>query len=195
MANVRIATFRLAFGSFDPRTLPLAWKVGAVLLGTLVLTLSSYIEVPMVPVPMTMQTFAVTLIGALYGWKLGAITIVAWLFEGAVGAPVFAGGAAGLPHIIGPTGGYLLAFPVAGALMGWLAERGWNGDRVGLAFLAMLASNAVCLVLGAAWLASMIGPEKAIQLGVMPFIAGAVVKSCLGAAMLKSLAQAGKRNA
>ena len=195
MTNARIAISRPALSSFDLQTWPLAWKVGAILLGTLVLTLSSHIKVPMVPVPMTMQSFAVALIGALYGWKLGGITIVAWLVEGAVGAPVFAGGAAGLPHLIGPTGGYLFAFPVAGALMGWLAERGWNGDRVGLALLAMLASNTVCLLLGASWLAVMIGPEKAVQLGVVPFVAGAVLKSCLGAVTLKILAQARKRTA
>jgi len=170
------------------RSRPLAWRVGAVVVGSLFLALSSYVQVPMIPVPVTMQTFAVTLVGALYGWRLGGITIIAWLVEGAAGLPVLAGGASGVHHFVGPTGGYLLAFPVAGALMGWLAERGWNGNRVVLAFLGMLLGNAACLLLGAAWLAVLIGPERAVMLGVMPFLVGALLKSALGAATLKLLA-------
>ena len=150
-----------AFSPLAPQNRCLAWKVAAVFLGSLFLALSSYIEVPMVPVPVTMQTFAVTLVGALYGWRLGGATIVAWLIEGALGLPVLAGGAAGFVHFMGPTGGYLFAFPVAGMVAGFLAERGWNGHRVALAFLAMLAGNALCLLLGAAWLSLMIGVGSA----------------------------------
>lgn len=174
----------------SPLDLPgrsLAWQTGAVLLGTAFLALSSYIEVPMVPVPITMQTFAVTLIGALYGWRLGGITITAWLVEGAVGMPVLAGGASGIAHFVGPTGGYLFAFPLVGALVGWLAERGWNGNRVVLAFLAMLIGNAACLTLGAAWLSFLIGIKPAIAHGVLPFILGGVLKSALAAATLAGL--------
>ncbi|ASM70973.1 MULTISPECIES: biotin transporter BioY [Roseobacteraceae] len=163
----------------------LAWQVRAVFVGTLFLALSSYITVPMFPVPVTMQTFAVALVGALYGWRLGGITIVAWLAEGALGLPVLAGGAAGAHHFVGPTGGYLVAFPIAGMAMGWLAERGWNGQRLGLAFIGMLISNALCLVLGAAWLSVLIGVEQAIMAGVVPFLIGAVLKSALGAMVLK----------
>jgi len=165
----------------------LGWQAGAVVLGTLFLALSSYVQVPMYPVPMTMQTFAVTLVGALYGWRLGAITIVAWLMEAAAGLPVLAGGAGGLAHFAGPTGGYLIAFPVAGAIVGWLAERGWNGNRMLLAFLAMLIGNALCLVLGAAWLSALIGVEKAVLLGVAPFVLGGILKSALAAAVLRVL--------
>jgi biotin transport system substrate-specific component len=173
----------------DLQSRPLVWQIAAVVLGSLFLALSSYIQVPMIPVPVTMQTFAVALVGALYGWRLGGITIIAWLVEGAAGIPVLAGGASGVQHFVGPTGGYLFAFPVAGALMGWLVERGWDGNRVTLAFLGMLLSNTVCLLLGATWLAVLIGPERAIVLGVMPFLVGALLKSALGAAMLKLLAR------
>lgn len=175
------------FSPLDLRHRSLGWQVVAVVLGTVFLALSSYIEVPMVPVPITMQTFAVALVGALYGWRLGGITIVAWLVQGALGMPVLAGGAAGAHHFIGPTAGYLFAFPIAGALMGWLAGRGWNGNRVGLAFIGMFLSNAVCLLLGAAWLAAVIGAEQAIVHGVAPFLIGAVLKAALGAAVLKLL--------
>ncbi len=87
---------------------------------------------------------------------------------------------AGAHHFVGPTAGYLFAFPLVAALTGWLAERGWNGERVILAFLAMLAGNALCLVLGAAWLAVGIGIEQAIIYGVTPFVIGGVLKSALG---------------
>jgi biotin transport system substrate-specific component len=162
-----------------------AWKVGAVILGTVFLALSSYVEVPMVPVPVTMQTFAVALIGALYGWRLGGITITVWLVEGALGLPVLAGGASGAHHFVGPTAGYLFAFPIAGMIMGWLAERGWTGHRVGFAFFGMLISNVICLVLGAIWLAALIGMEQAVMAGVVPFLVGAVLKSALGTMVLK----------
>lgn len=164
-----------------------ATKVLAVLFGTLVLTASSHVSVPMVPVPMTMQTLAVTLVGALYGWRLGGLTILVWLAQGALGLPVFASGTGGLARFLGPTGGYLLAFPVAGALTGWLVERGWQGERVVLAFAAMLIGNALCLLLGGAWLAAMVGVQKAIAVGVAPFVLGGVLKSVLGAALLKAI--------
>lgn len=163
----------------------LTWQIAAVALGTVFLAVSSYIEVPMVPVPITMQTFAVALVGALYGWRLGAITVIAWLVEAAMGFPVLAGGKGGIIHFAGPTAGYLFAFPVAAAAAGWLVEKGWNGNRLFMAFLAMMTSNVICLVLGAAWLSTLLGVEKAIALGVTPFLLGAVLKSGLGAATLK----------
>lgn len=174
-----------SYGPLNLQGRSLGLQVAAVFLGTVLLAISSYIEVPMIPVPITMQTFAVTLIGALYGWRLGAMTVIAWLAEGAAGMPVLAGGAAGIAHFFGPTGGYLLAFPIVAAVTGWLAQRGWNGGNPGLAFAAMLIGNLLCLVLGATWLAAMIGVEKAIALGVTPFLIGAVLKSGLGAMTLR----------
>ena len=186
------AALKPGFSPIDPQSRSLSWKVAAVLLGTLFLALSSYIEVPMVPVPVTMQTFAVALIGALCGWRLGGITIIVWLMQGALGLPVLAGGAAGAHHFVGPTAGYLFAFPVAGMAMGWLAERGWNGHRPWLAFAGMLVSNVLCLVLGAAWLAGLIGIEQAIMAGIAPFLAGAVLKAGLGAITLKLMTHSTK---
>lgn len=189
------ASLTPAFSPLDLQSRPLAWRVGAVALGTLFLTLSSYVEVPMVPVPVTMQTFAVMLVGALYGWRLGALTIIAWLAEAAVGLPVLSGGAAGAHHFVGPTAGYLFAFPVAGALVGWLAERGWNGRKPVLAFVSMLLGNALCLVVGGAWLAVLFGADVAWTSGVAPFIVGGVLKSALGAALLALLVRGKARTA
>jgi biotin transport system substrate-specific component len=187
MTDIAFSSAKPSFSPLRLQERSLGWQAGAVVLGTLFLALSSYIEVPMVPVPVTMQTFAVTLVGALYGWRLGAITIAAWLVEGAVGFPVLAGGAAGVQHFVGPTGGYLFAFPVVGALVGWLAERGCNGGRVVLAFVAMLLGNLLCLALGTAWLAIIIGAEKAVAFGFLPFVLGGLLKSALGAATLMAL--------
>ena len=76
-----------------------AVQIGAVIFGTVLMTASSYVSVPMIPVPMTMQTLAATLIGALYGWRLGALTIAMWLLQGALGLPVFSNGGGGIAHL------------------------------------------------------------------------------------------------
>lgn len=186
MTESRSATLRAT--SFSPlrlETRSKVFQIGAVLLGTLFLALSSWIEVPMYPVPMTMQTFAVTLVGAVYGWRLGAVTILAWLGEAMIGLPVLAGGAGGLAHFDGPTLGYLVAFPIAGALVGYLAERGWT-HNVALGFVAMLLGNALCLVIGGAYLSSLIGFEAALAAGVTPFILGGILKSALAALTVKA---------
>lgn len=170
-----------------------AVQIAAVVLGSLLLALSSRISVPMVPVPMTMQTLAVTLIGAAYGWRLGGLTVLAWLAQGALGLPVLAGGAFGVQHFAGPTGGYLFAFPLAAALCGWLAERGWDGSHVLRAFASMLLGNLLCLALGAVWLSMLVGASQAIAAGVLPFLLGAGLKSVLGAALLKALHRGTRR--
>ncbi|MGE0753048.1 MAG: biotin transporter BioY [Variibacter sp.] len=176
-----------SFSPLNLKTRSAGAKIVAVIAGTAFLALSSHIAVPMVPVPITMQTFAVTLIGALYGWRLGALTVALWLMQGALGLPVLAPGAAGLAKFVGPTAGYLFAFPLAAALTGVLAERGWNGQRVTLAFVSMLLGNGLCLLVGAAWLSTLVGVEKAIVAGVAPFIVGAVLKAALGAAVLRAM--------
>ncbi|ESX88974.1 biotin transporter BioY [Mesorhizobium sp. LNJC405B00] len=185
MTDIAFSPSKPSFSPLRLQTRSYAWQAAAIVIGTLSIALASYMEVPMLPVPMNMQTFAVTLVGALYGWRLGAITIAAWLVEGAVGLPVLSGGAAGIQHFAGPTAGYLFAFPLVGALVGWLAERGWNGNRVLLAFAGMVLGNLACLVLGTAWLALMIDLEQAIAFGFLPFLVGGLLKSALGAATLK----------
>ncbi|WP_105373222.1 biotin transporter BioY [Neorhizobium huautlense] len=160
-----------------------------VLAGTLALALASQIAVPMYPVPVTMQTFAITMIGVLYGWRLGALTVLLWLGEAALGAPVLANGSGGLAPFAGPTAGYLASFPIVAAVAGYLAEKGWTGERYVKSFAAHLAANVLCLAIGGAYLAYLLGAEKAWLLGVAPFILGAVLKSALAAALLKGLQQ------
>lgn len=177
---------------FDPlgiagRSLPM--QAALLLFGTGVLALASQISVPMVPVPITLQTFALTMIGVLYGWRLGALTVLAWLGEAMMGLPVLANGGGGLAPFVGPTAGYLVSFPIIAALAGYLAEKGWTGERVVKSFVAHLSANILCLVIGGAWLAWLMGAEKGLALGVTPFILGAVLKSALAAALLMALAR------
>lgn len=166
---------------FDERST--VFQGGVVLAGSLFLAVCSWISVPMIPVPVTMQTFGVLFLGALCGWRLGLGATLAYLAEGAMGLPVFAGGAGGIHHLLGPTAGYLIAFPLAAALAGTLAERGWT---LGLArsFAVMMLGHAVILALGTAVLAGKIGAEKAIAFGLVPFIVGTILKSALGAALV-----------
>lgn len=163
---------------------PAMLSVALVLLGSVLLTLSSYLVIPMVPVPITMQTLAVTSIGALYGWRLGFATVALWLVQGLVGLPVFAGGTAGAAHLVGPTGGYLIAFPFAAAVTGWLVARGWDATDRAKALAAMAVGNLTALTMGAAWLSYAIGPKAAFYAGFAPFIIGALIKSGLGVLVL-----------
>jgi biotin transport system substrate-specific component len=177
---------------FDPlglsaRSLPV--KAALVLSGTGILALASQVSVPMVPVPITLQTFALTLIGVLYGWRLGALTVLAWLGEAMIGLPVLANASGGLAPFVGPTAGYLVSFPIIAAFAGYLAGKGWTGERVVKSFLAHLSANILCLAIGGAWLSWMIGLEKGLAFGVTPFVLGAVIKSALAAALLMALAR------
>ncbi len=157
------------------------------IVGSLALWVSAKIQVPFYPVPMTMQTFMVLVIGMAFGWKLGAATVLLYLAEGALGLPVFAGTpekGIGLAYMAGPTGGYLLGFVVSAATVGWLAHKGW--DRNVLTTLAaMILGTAIIFAFGVVWLGAVIGWEKPVlQFGLYPFLLGAVFKIGLAAAVL-----------
>jgi biotin transport system substrate-specific component len=152
------------------------------LLGAAVLTVSAKVQVPMYPVPMTLQTYAVMVIAMAYGWQLGAATVGLYLVQGALGLPVFASGG-GVAYFAGPTGGYLMGFLVAALAMGWLAERGWD-RRLYLSIPAMALGTALFFLLGVAWLSVLIGFDKAVGAGLIPFLPGAAVKLALAAATL-----------
>ena len=139
-------------------------QVLLVVVGTALLAVSARVQVPFWPVPMTMQTFVVLVLGI-------------YLLEGALGLPVFAKGA-GFAYLIGPTGGYLFGFLAAMTLMGVLARRGW--DRNVTAMLgAMLIGESLIFLMGVGWLATLIGASKAITFGLTPFLAAEVFKIAL----------------
>jgi len=154
--------------------------------GSLAVAASAQIQLPIQPVPMTLQSLVVLLVGIAYGPRLGAATLLLYLGEGICGLPVFAGFRAGPAALAGPTGGFLLGFVPAAALAGWLAAQGWAGGlwRSGTLFLA---GHAVIFAAGLAWLAMLIGAEGAIALGFLPFLPGSVVKVALGVALLAAM--------
>jgi biotin transport system substrate-specific component len=157
-------------------------------LGTALLTLSAKINLPLPYVPMTLQTVAVLMIGAAYGWRLGAATVMAYLTEGAIGLPVFAGPVGGLAPLMGPTAGYLVGFVAAALITGWLSERGWDRS-VPLLFVAMGLGHIVILGCGFGWLAFGIklGAGKAWLVGIAPFVAASLIKNALGAAAVPAI--------
>jgi len=165
----------------------LVTKVLLAIAGSMILAVSAKIHIPFYPVPMTMQTFVVLVIGMAYGWRLGGATILLYLAEGAVGLPVFSGTperGLGLAYMAGPTGGYLMGFIISAITVGWLAERGW--DRNVLKTLAaMTIGTSVIFCSGLIWLGTVIGWDKPVlALGLTPFIYGAILKIALAAAAL-----------
>lgn len=154
-----------------------------ILAGSLLLALTAQVAIPMWPVPITGQTFGVLLVGALLGSRRGALSVLTYLAEGFIGLPVFAGGAAGIARLLGPTGGYLLGFVVAAFVVGWLSERGWDRRALTTA-AAMVVGNFVIYSFGASWLTSFVGWERALAVGVVPFLIGDAVKIGLAALAL-----------
>jgi biotin transport system substrate-specific component len=158
------------------------------LAGSALLALSAKIQVPIPPVPMTMQTLVVLLIGATYGWRLGGATVLLYLAEGMLGLPVFANtppAVASPAYLLGPTGGYLVGYVAAAVVMGFLAERGW--DRSLLRVIVMMTlGHLIIFAFGLAWLAHLFGPAKAWVVGAAPFVAGTVLKTALAAALMKA---------
>jgi biotin transport system substrate-specific component len=151
-------------------------------IGTLLLTVSAKIQVLFWPVPMTMQTFVVLVLGMAYGWRLAGATVLLYLAEGAVGLPVFAKGG-GLAYFAGPTAGYLFGFLVAAVAVGWLAERGWDRS-VWRALGAMLIGTAIIFFFGIVWLSALIGLREAIAAGLVPFLTSEAFKIALATAVV-----------
>lgn len=170
----------------EGRTSPLVRNVTLAVFGSALMWLSAKVQVPLYPVPITMQTLVVLVLGVAYGPRLGAATMILYLLEGAVGLPVFAGGwseGGGFHLLYGPTGGYLAGFVVAAAVCGRLAEHGWD-RRIETAVLAMIYGNLIIYALGLSWLTVQIGLDSAIKYGLLPFLIGDALKVALGTCAL-----------
>ena len=152
---------------------------------SLLTALSAQVVIPIAPVPITGQTFAVLLAGALLGSRLGAMAMIAYLIEGASGLPFFVGGTAGFAHLMGQTGGYLIAFPAAAFITGAFAEQGWDRKYL-TAVAAMAAGSVVIIVFGCLWFSFLTrtSPLVAFQFTVLKFIPGDIIKIALAAAVL-----------
>lgn len=182
MSNAKIAAF--------PPLLEVTWPVASIyarllrnvilaLAGTALMTVSAKVQIPFWPVPLTLQTLVVLILGMAYGWKLGVATMLLYMVEGALGFPVFAGTpekGIGIAYMMGSTGGYLAGFIAGAALCGWLAEHGWDRNWLRTS-AAVIAGHVLILAMGWAWLATLIGPEKAYAAGVLPFYAAMVLKT------------------
>lgn len=180
-------TLTLAHQLIDRLTLRRTWIVEffLALSGSFLIALSAQvtIRVPFSPVPVTGQTFAVLLVGFALGGRLAFISLCMYLLEGISGLPVFAGGGAGLPWLLGPTGGYLVGFVLAATLVGSLAQRGFD-RRVMTTLAAFALGQLVIYIVGAGWLSIYTGFDAAIQAGVLPFLIGDSIKAALAALAL-----------
>ncbi|MGU9951372.1 MAG: biotin transporter BioY [Gammaproteobacteria bacterium WSBS_2016_MAG_OTU1] len=179
-----------------PTAPPIARSMALALIGAALLAISAKIQIPFYPVPQTLQTMIVLLVGMAYGGKLGVATVSLYLMAGAAGLPIFAGTpekGIGWAYMIGPTGGYLLGFIFAAAACGMLARRGWDKNlwKVGL---AMIIGNIIIYALGLLWLGNLIGWDKPVlQFGMLNFLLGDVVKIIFAAVALPPIVKAIRR--
>jgi biotin transport system substrate-specific component len=156
--------------------------------GSALLTISAKVQVPLPYVPMTLQTLVVLMIGAAYGWRLGAATVAVYLIQGATGLPVFANTppmAAGIAYFASPTGGFLFGFLAAALAVGFMAERGW--DRSLLRVIVMMSvGHALIFLFGLAQLSLVMPIAKAWTVGAAPFVAATLVKTALAVALMQA---------
>ena len=184
---MKVSTARLTFMDVAISRTGLLWDV-VLVVGFACLTAAfAQISFWIGPVPVTGQTFAVLLAGALLGSRRGALSQLSYLAIGATGIPHWfaLGGPVGIARLIGPTGGYLIGFVAVAFVVGWLAERGWD-RRIWTAALAMLAGEIVLFVFGLSWLAHFVPGDTVLQAGLYPFIIGDLIKVVAAALILPS---------
>ncbi len=156
-----------------------------ILIGSILLTISAKIQVPFWPVPMTMQTFVIFLIGMTYSIRLSFATVAFYLFQGAIGLPVFATGG-GIAYLIGPTAGYLYGMLFASIVISYLANLGFSKTYL-KASLSLLIGSIIIFSFGIMYLGYIIGFEKAFAAGLLPFIPSELFKIALAVALIPTL--------
>lgn len=166
-------------------------KVNSVFLalcGSFFIAVMAQISVPLAftPVPITGQTLAVLLIGATFGSRLGAATVLTYLAEGALGLPFFAGSSSGYLVFFGPRGGYLLGFVIAAWAVGKMAESKLDRKLV-TAIPCFLIGHFIIFFFGCAWLSTFVGFQKSVILGFFPFVPGEVIKTAMTSLILSSI--------
>lgn len=194
---VTLTTPNTLLGVFQPRgdAAKLATNLATVVLGTLLITAAAKINVPVWPVPVTLQSFAIAALAAAFGMRIAVATVALYLMEGAFGLPVFAAGG-GIAYLAGPTGGFLLGFLAQAGIIGYAADRGASSRPVVL-FGAMLAATAVLYAFGFAWLMSMAGNAawvdqnnvvaSAFAGAVQPFVVWDILKMAFAALTVTGL--------
>jgi len=178
-----------SFVAADKPSTRILQALAVVVVGSLLLTASAKIQIPLQPVPFTFQTLVVLSLGFVFGPALGLATVLAYLAQGAAGFPVFAGTpekGIGLAYMFGPSGGYLLGFAVAAFVTGWLARMSWDRNFVTMA-VAMVIGNVIIYAFGVSWLTSYIGYDKAIAFGLKPFIVFDLIKIAAAVIVIPTL--------
>jgi biotin transport system substrate-specific component len=162
--------------------------VGVILGASVIIALFAPISIPLpfTPVPIAVQAHVILLLSCLLGSKRASMAVLTYLFQGAIGLPVFAGGAAGIMALAGPTGGYLLGYLAAAFVTGFITERMVNRTP-SKAFAAMGLGNVIVYLFGLPWLSRYVGWQSAIVLGVLPFLIGDMFKLIIAARSLKGL--------
>lgn len=173
---------------FPTSGMPLYIKnIALILFGSFLLAVSAKVQVPFWPVPMTMQTFVVFIIGMTCGWRLSFFTLLVYIFEGALGLPVFATGS-GLLYLMGPTAGYIYGMLFAVIVIGFLSEKGFSNSYL-MSLISLLIGSVIIFSFGVGYLGSIIGYDKAINAGLLPFIPSELFKIALAVALIPSLSK------
>ena len=161
------------------------YNIGLVMTASFLIGLSAQLEMrlPFTPIPITAQTLVVLMSGALLGAHRGVLAILVYLAAGVSGLPVFSGFGASIHHILGPSGGYLMGFAGGAYIAGTFVERGWDTNFLSR-FSLMLLSCCAIYATGLLWLGFFVGFEKALAMGLIPFMAGDIIKSALAAFLL-----------
>ena len=158
------------------------YDIALIVSGSLLIGLCAQISIGW-PVPVTGQTFAVLMVGALFGARRGSLCVVAYIAEGVAGFPVFSAGRAGLGVLAGPTGGYLAGFIAAAYITGFLAEKGWD-RHIWTTIIAMILGNLAIYTFGLCWLCNIVDIKSVLAIGLYPFIVGDLLKIALAAVLL-----------
>lgn len=162
-------------------------QAAIVLAASLFVGVCAHISIPFFPVPLTLQTFAVLIIGGLLGPYRATLAVAAYLVEGVMGLPFFGAGGASLAHLFGPTGGYIFGFFPAAALMGFLSARLPHS----LSFISILSAalvSSLCIyALGLPWLSNYVGWQNAVAWGLTPFILGDLIKISVASIILTGI--------
>ncbi len=154
------------------------------IIGSFLLAISSKVQIPLTPVPVTLQTLVLLVMSMFLGWRgaVGATSL--YLFQGAIGLPVFAHGG-GFIILFGPTGGYLFGFLIASLVVGFLAEKGWDKSVV-LTFTSMTFGTLIIYLFGVIWLSYLKDLNTALVFGLLPFITPDILKICLGTCIVSA---------
>lgn len=191
------SVFSVFFARPHEMNVSVTTKVLLVVVGSILIALSSKIQVPFHPVPMTLQTLVVLLIGLTYGRNLAAATLLLYLMQGAMGLPVFAGTpqkGLGIAYMFGSTGGYLFGFLIAASFVGWLRDLGWSRSFI-KTVAAFVAGTIVIYAFGLIWLGTILGFNlQVFQLGLAPFVLGELTKIAIGSCLVHALWRAQSSN-